>query len=162
MTEGMRWKFSLARRMLFDNGGLEEIFRHVRNLVVATLVIAAGMHAVENGRSLDIKGLPNTAVAGYIVSTIGVVLFLLNLAEPAQAVEAASASGAADPAVGDLCLRHPPGDTAGAGSAHVDPLRGHSLHGWGVSRRMPPADIAVDHAALATWYSLIATILIAG
>lgn len=80
MTEGMRSKFSLARRMLFDNGGLEEIFRHVRNLVVATLVIAAGMHAVENGRSLDIKGMPNTAVAGYIVSTIGVVLFLLNLA----------------------------------------------------------------------------------
>ncbi len=57
----------------------EEIFRHVRNLVVATLVIAAGMHAIENGRSLDINGLPNTAVAGYIVSTIGIVLFLLNL-----------------------------------------------------------------------------------
>lgn len=79
MTEGIRSRFSLARRMLFDNGGLEEIFRHVRNLVVATLVIAAGMHAIENSRSLDINGLPNTAVAGYIVSTIGIVLFLLNL-----------------------------------------------------------------------------------
>ncbi|KQU98356.1 MULTISPECIES: hypothetical protein [Ensifer] len=81
MTEGTRSKLGLARRMLFDNGGLEEIFRHVRNLVMATLVIAAGMHAIENGRSLEIKGLPNIAVAGYIVSVIGTVLFLLNLAD---------------------------------------------------------------------------------
>lgn len=75
----MQSKLGLARRMLFDNGGLEEVFRHVRNLVMATLVIAAGMHAVENGRSLHIKGLPNTAMAGYIVSAIGIGLFLLNL-----------------------------------------------------------------------------------
>lgn len=81
MTEGTRSKLGLARRMLFDNGGLEEIFRHVRNLVVATLVIAAGMHAIENGGSLEIKGLPNSAVAGYIVSAIGIALFLLNLVD---------------------------------------------------------------------------------
>ncbi|WP_457582056.1 hypothetical protein [Ensifer canadensis] len=81
MTEGTRSKFGLARRMLFDNGGLEEIFRHVRNLVVATVVIAAGMHAIENGRSLEIKGLTNSAVAGYIVAVIGITLFLLNLAD---------------------------------------------------------------------------------
>ncbi|MNV91414.1 hypothetical protein D3C71_1859060 [compost metagenome] len=48
---------------------------------MATLVIAAGMHAIENGRSLEIKGLPNIAVAGYIVSVISTVLFLLNLAD---------------------------------------------------------------------------------
>lgn len=77
MTESTRSKLGLARRMLFDNGGLEEIFRHVRNLVVATVVIAAGMHAIENGRSLEIKGLPH----GYIVSAIGIALFLLNLAD---------------------------------------------------------------------------------
>ncbi|RDL49183.1 hypothetical protein BLJAPNOD_00280 [Ensifer sp. M14] len=81
MIEGTRSKLGLARRMLFDNGGLEEIFRHVRNLVVATVVIAAGMHAIENGRSLEIMGLPNSSVAGYIVSAIGIVLFLLNLAD---------------------------------------------------------------------------------
>ncbi|WP_052728601.1 hypothetical protein [Ensifer aridi] len=70
-----------AKRALFDRGGLEEIFRHTRNLVVATLIVAAGMHAVENPDIITAKGIINTPIAGYIVFSIGIALFLLNFAD---------------------------------------------------------------------------------
>lgn len=70
-----------AKQALFDRGGLEEIFRHARNLVVATLVTAAGIHAVENPDLIEAKGLLNISVAGYIVFAIGIALFLMNFVD---------------------------------------------------------------------------------
>lgn len=70
-----------AKRALFDRGGLEEIFRHARNLVVATLVTAAGIHAVEHPDLIEAKGLLNISLAGYIVFAIGIALFLMNFVD---------------------------------------------------------------------------------
>ncbi|WOS63091.1 hypothetical protein [Sinorhizobium fredii] len=70
-----------AKRALFDRGGLEEIFRHARNLVVATLVTAAGIHAVEHPDLIEAKGLLSISLAGYIVFAIGIALFLMNFAD---------------------------------------------------------------------------------
>ena len=64
---------------LFDEGGLEEVFRHVRNVVVATLVIAAGINALEHTASIHVVGTIDLSIAGYFVAALGVVLFGLNL-----------------------------------------------------------------------------------
>lgn len=74
------WLLNLKQALL-DRGGLEEIFRHVRNLVVATLVIAAGLHAVEHPDIVDAKGLFSIPVAGYFVFATGIALFFLNFAD---------------------------------------------------------------------------------
>ncbi|WEX88389.1 hypothetical protein PZN02_000871 [Sinorhizobium garamanticum] len=79
--ERVRPWFLNLKQALFDRGGLEEIFRHVRNLVVATLVIAAGMHAVEHPDIIDAKGLLSIPVAGYFVFSTGIALFFLNFAD---------------------------------------------------------------------------------
>jgi hypothetical protein len=34
--------------MLFDEGGVEEIFSHLRNLLVATVIMAAGSYAINS------------------------------------------------------------------------------------------------------------------
>ncbi|MDK1491615.1 hypothetical protein QN219_16350 [Sinorhizobium sp. 7-81] len=74
------WFLNLKQALL-DRRGLEEIFRHVRNLVVATLVIAAGLHAVEHPDIIDAKGLLSIPVAGYFVFSTGIALFFLNFAD---------------------------------------------------------------------------------
>jgi hypothetical protein len=67
------------RTKMFDQGGLEEIFRHVRNIVTSSFIMAAGVYAVKYQRSLDIWGVFNISSAGYGVAALGIVLFLLNL-----------------------------------------------------------------------------------
>ena len=74
-----RSRLARFRTKMFDEGGIEEIFRHVRNIITSSLIMAAGLYAVKYPRSLDIWGVLDVSHAGYGVAFLGIVLFLLNL-----------------------------------------------------------------------------------
>jgi hypothetical protein len=62
---------------LFDNGLLRLIFENTRNMAVSSLITAAGLEVVRAGPGdLD---LVNPTLAGYVVTTIGAILLVLNL-----------------------------------------------------------------------------------
>ena len=65
---------------LLNDATIDAIFTHVRNLVVATLVLAAGIHATRADSVRSIPGVLDVGVAGYVVAVIGGGLILLNLA----------------------------------------------------------------------------------
>ena len=64
---------------LLDDGGIEEIFAHVRNLLIATVVMAAGSYATRQQPGVEIVGILCLEIAGYGVEAIGFVLVGLNL-----------------------------------------------------------------------------------
>jgi hypothetical protein len=79
---GQRKAAALLRRAaltLLNDEVMRAIFDHARNLVVATLIFAAGMHATRTGES--IPSVVNVEIAGYIVAATGAVLLVLNLAD---------------------------------------------------------------------------------
>jgi hypothetical protein len=78
MEAFMRELFQSARAMLFDEGGLKELFDHVRNLLMATLIIAAGGYVVRQAPNMELSGVLYDEVAGYIVLAIGILLAILN------------------------------------------------------------------------------------
>lgn len=78
MPRGSSW-FSDVRDMLFERGVSRTIFEHTRNLVVATLVLAAGLEAIEHDPR-DIGPLAFRST-GYVVAALGGALVLLNLAD---------------------------------------------------------------------------------
>ena len=50
--------YELLRRTkvkLFDEGGLKELFDHVRNLLIATLIIAAGSYGIRQAATLGLR-----------------------------------------------------------------------------------------------------------
>ncbi|WP_313341693.1 hypothetical protein [Stenotrophomonas sp.] len=62
---------------LFDNGLLRLIFENTRNMAVSSLITAAGLEVVRAGPGdLD---LVNPTLVGYVVTTIGAILLVLNL-----------------------------------------------------------------------------------
>jgi hypothetical protein len=65
--------------MLFDEGGVDAIFSHVRNLLIASLIIAAGSYAIRQAPDVEIFGVSNLEIAGIGVAAIGFVLVGLNL-----------------------------------------------------------------------------------
>ena len=65
---------------LLDDETLDAIFTHVRNLVVSTLVLAAGIHATRADSVQSIPGVLDVGLAGYVVAVLGGALILLNLA----------------------------------------------------------------------------------
>jgi hypothetical protein len=70
----------IARRF-FDQGGLNATFDHLKNLVVATLLVAAGFEAV---RRVDVLSAPifdNAVYAGYVVAAAGCLLIFLNFVD---------------------------------------------------------------------------------
>lgn len=67
------------RTKMFDQGGLEEIFRHVRNIVTSSFILAAGLYAVKYPRSINIRGVIDISMAGYGVACLGGLLFLFSL-----------------------------------------------------------------------------------
>jgi hypothetical protein len=67
------------KTMRFDEGGVEEIFSHIRNLLIATVVIAAGSYAIRQAPDVEIFGVLNLEIAGIGVGAIGFVLVGLNL-----------------------------------------------------------------------------------
>jgi hypothetical protein len=64
---------------LFNEGATEAIFKHASNLLVSTLILAAGLHATRSGKS--IPSVINVGAVGYIVAAIGGALLILNLAD---------------------------------------------------------------------------------
>jgi hypothetical protein len=71
------WKS--LHRITFEQGGLEAVFNHVRNLVISTLIIAAGVHATVHGPTLSTLAIFQIESSGYGVAAIGLVLAILNL-----------------------------------------------------------------------------------
>ncbi len=71
------WHF--LKTKLFDEGGIEAIFSHVRNLLIATVIIAAGSYAIRQPADVQIFGVLNLEIAGLGVEAIGFVLVGLNL-----------------------------------------------------------------------------------
>lgn len=64
---------------LLDDGGIEEIFSHVRNLLIAAVIIAAGSYATRQQPGVEIFGIRDLEIAGYGVEAIGFILVGLNL-----------------------------------------------------------------------------------
>jgi hypothetical protein len=71
------WR-SLKTKLL-DEGGIEDIFSHVRNLLIATVIIAAGFYATRQQPNIDVLGILNLEIAGFGVAAIGFILVGLNL-----------------------------------------------------------------------------------
>jgi hypothetical protein len=74
----MRKVFQSTRARLFDQGGLKELFDHLRNLLMATLVIAAGSYAIREAAVIQLFGVLEVELAGYLVIAIGLPLVGLN------------------------------------------------------------------------------------
>lgn len=71
------WR-SLKTKLL-DEGGVEEIFSHLRNLLIATVVIAAGSYAIRQPSDVELFGVLYPEIAGLGVGAVGVILVALNL-----------------------------------------------------------------------------------
>jgi hypothetical protein len=52
------------KTVLFDDGGAEAIFSHLRNLLVATVIIAAGTYAIRQASDVEIFGVANLEISG--------------------------------------------------------------------------------------------------
>jgi hypothetical protein len=65
--------------MLFDERGVDAIFSHVRNLLIATVIIAAGSYAIRQASDVAIFGVLSLEISGIGVGVIGVFLAGLNL-----------------------------------------------------------------------------------
>ena len=74
MSDIWRW----LNTKLFDENGIEAIFAHVRNLVMATVIIAAGSYAIRDGSNREVFGVLNLKLTGFSVEVIGFVLVALN------------------------------------------------------------------------------------
>jgi hypothetical protein len=68
-------------RGFFDRGGLKAVFEHARNLVVATIIVAAGFETVKRFDTIHVPGLSNPLLAGYVVAAAGCLLILLNFVD---------------------------------------------------------------------------------
>jgi hypothetical protein len=78
MEEPMFDFFLSARARLFEEGGLKALFDHLRNLLMATLIMAAGNYAIRRGVVVDLFGVLYDELAGFIVLAIGALLAILN------------------------------------------------------------------------------------
>ena len=65
--------------VLFEKGLFSAIVDHARNLVVATLIVAAGADAVKHPASSIFLGVVHIQFAGYLISAVGATLIVLNL-----------------------------------------------------------------------------------
>lgn len=74
----MRSVSTFVVRALFDQGGLKAAFEHIRNLVIATVLVAAGFETVKRFDTIDVFGLSDPLFAGYVVAGIGCLLVGLN------------------------------------------------------------------------------------
>lgn len=67
------------RVTMFDGDGFEQIMAHVRNIVTASIVMAAGVWAIGRGNRENFWGILDEAGPGFMVALIGLALFLLNV-----------------------------------------------------------------------------------
>jgi len=74
----MRELLQSTKVRLFDEGGLKDLFDHVRNLLMATLIIAAGSFVKRQAATIEPFGILYDEFAGYMVLAIGAILGVLN------------------------------------------------------------------------------------
>ena len=74
----MRDQFKSTIVRLFDEGGLNVLFDHARNLLMAALIIAAGSYGIKQAPTVELLGFLDVEFAGYVVLAIGVLLAVLN------------------------------------------------------------------------------------
>jgi hypothetical protein len=74
----MRELFQSTKARLFDEGGLKDLFDHVRNLLMATLIIAAGVSIIRQAVTIELFGVVYEEFAGYVVLAIGAILAILS------------------------------------------------------------------------------------
>lgn len=67
------------QRIAFEQAGLEAVFNHVRNLVISTLIIGAGVQATVHGPSTAALTVLELESSGYGVAASGFTLAILNL-----------------------------------------------------------------------------------
>jgi hypothetical protein len=61
------------QQIAFERAGLEAVFNHVRNLVIGTLIIAAGVHATIYGPHMPALALFELESCGYGVAATGLI-----------------------------------------------------------------------------------------
>ena len=61
--------------------GLEAVFNHVRNLVISTLIVAAGVHATVHRPHIPPVAVFELESCGYGVAATGLTLAVLNLVD---------------------------------------------------------------------------------
>jgi len=69
------------KTLLLEQGGIGAIFAHLRNLVMATVIIAAGAYAIRHPRDVELFGLLNLEITGLGVTAVGFMLVGLNLCD---------------------------------------------------------------------------------
>lgn len=75
----MRGAWQTLRTALFERGGFTAIFDHTRNLVVATIFVAAGADALKHPASSIFLGVVSIQFASYLIMAAGLLLITLNL-----------------------------------------------------------------------------------
>jgi hypothetical protein len=61
-----------------EEDGIDAIFAHVKNLAVATIIIAAGSYAIRDETNREVFGVLDLRLTGFAVEVIGFVLIALN------------------------------------------------------------------------------------
>ncbi|MFM0498499.1 hypothetical protein [Paraburkholderia caledonica] len=67
----MKFVRASIAQALFDHGGLRAVLEHARNLLVATIIVAAVFETVKNSDTIHLPGLSNPFLAGYVVAGTG-------------------------------------------------------------------------------------------
>ena len=80
----MNLRFDSARHVLFERGGVRAIFDHVRNLLVATIVVAAGLDTAKRGDAEEALHSFNPVLISYVVVFLGIVLIAVNFFDGLQ------------------------------------------------------------------------------
>jgi hypothetical protein len=68
------WRF--LKTTPLDEGGIDAMFSRVRDLLIATVIIAAGSYAARQQPDVELFGIVNLAIAGLGVAAIGLILVL--------------------------------------------------------------------------------------
>jgi hypothetical protein len=79
MTDRIKAFWGDLATELFDERGLDTVFAHARNVVTATVIVAAGTCATHYRGNGALPGAWSIHFAGYVVAAVGVLLLLLNL-----------------------------------------------------------------------------------
>jgi hypothetical protein len=78
MEAPMRKPFHWTKVRLFDEDGLKKLFDHLRNFLIATLIIAAGSYGIKEAATVELFGVLDVELTGYLVVVIGVLLAAIN------------------------------------------------------------------------------------